>query len=143
MPRPPNRVGYDHSQPTVIALGVKTDHWHLLLDSFPPIVSCCLDVRRAFTKQWDESTRGTGFDLSIRSRITSKKAWPFVWEIALSVLLKFGLLIVVCNYGKHRSLSLAYEMALHTHSRLFTPCDQQAHRQFPDPGQFLSRVTDR
>ena len=66
-----------------------------------------------------------------------------MWEIALSVLLKFGLLIVVCNYGKRRSLSLAYELALHTQARLFTPRGQQAHCQFPDPVQFLSRVTDR
>ena len=60
----------------------------------------------------------------------------------MSVLVKFGLLIVVCNHGK-RSLSLASELALYTQACLITPLGQQAHYQIPRPAQFLSRVTDR
>ena len=111
MPRSPNCVGYDDLQPTVIAIGVKKVYWQLLLESFPSIANCGLDVRNAFSREWDENTSGTGFDWATRRRIMAKKAWPFVWEIAMSVLAKLGLLIVVCNFGKHRSLSLAYQLA--------------------------------
>ena len=143
MPRPPNCVGYDDLQPTVIAIGVKTEYGQLLLDSFPSIANCCLDVRSAFSRKWDENSSGTGFDLSTRRRIVAKKAWRFVSEIAMSVLAKFGLLIVVCNHGKHRSLSLACELAYHTKALIITPRDKQGYWQYPEPLQFLSRVTDR
>jgi len=35
---------------------------------FPGILNCCIDVREAFTKEWTESTSGTGFDGRVRGR---------------------------------------------------------------------------
>ena len=50
------------SRHTVVAIGVKTDHWRLVSEEFPGIVNCCLDVREAFRRGWDDDTEGTGFD---------------------------------------------------------------------------------
>ena len=61
----------------------------------------------------------------------------------MSVLLKFRLLIVVCNHGKHRSLSLAYELAHYTKARLIIPRDRQFYRHRPEPHQFLTHVSGR
>ena len=95
----------------VVALGIYTEHWRLVKHAFPGIHNCCIDVTRAFRRESDEDRSGSGFDLHSRIRIMAKRTWPVVWEVAMSVLNKFGILIVLCNHGRHRSLSLAYELA--------------------------------
>ena len=98
----------------VVALGIETDHWSHVFGEFPDILNCCIDVRHAFQKEQDESTHGTGFDQSVRNRMISKNTWSTFWEAALVILQKFGLLVVLCNHGKHRSLSLVIELANYT-----------------------------
>ena len=112
MPQPWARNGL------VAALGVKTVHWGHISATFPGILNCCIDVRRAFNKEWDESTAGSGFDQHTRDRMMAKETWDAVFQVALCILWEFGLLIVICNHGKHRSLSVAYEVAIHTRSEL-------------------------
>jgi len=116
-------------KPIVVAVGLRYDHWQMIRDEFPfgQIRSCCLDVRRAFNKEWDEDTNGTGFDRYVRERFKAKPTWQVVWEVAIIILNKFGLLIVVCNHGKHRSLSLAREVQLHMN------CDLVAIRTPENP----------
>ena len=92
-------------------MGIYTEHWRLVKHAFPGIHNCCIDVTRAFRRESDEDPSGSGFDLHTRIRIMAKRTWPVVWEVAMSVLNKFGILIVLCNHGRHRSLSLAYELA--------------------------------
>ena len=55
------------SRHTVVAIGVQTDHWRLVSEGFPGIVNCCLDVREAFRRGWDDDTDGTGFDAPTRA----------------------------------------------------------------------------
>ena len=98
----------------VVAVGIETEHYDHILDHFPDIVNCCIDVRRAFNKKKNENTDGTGFDEFVRTRITSKDTWTTVWEVAKVILQKFSLLVVLCSHGKHRSLSLAIELANYT-----------------------------
>ena len=99
----------------VVALGIYTEHWMMVKRAFPGIHNfihnCCMDVASAFRRESDEDPSGSGFDLHTRSRIRAKRTWPVVWEVAMSVLNKFGFLIVLCNHGRHRSLSLAYELS--------------------------------
>ena len=95
----------------VVALGIYTEHWRLVKHAFPGIHNCCIDVTRAFRRESDEDRSGSGFDQHTRICIMAKRTWPVVWEVAMSVLNKFGILIVLCNHGRHRSLSLAYELA--------------------------------
>ena len=38
----------------------------------PCIFNCCIDARAAFTREWDESTTGTGFDKWVRDRMMAK-----------------------------------------------------------------------
>ena len=93
-----------------MALGIHTDHWRELKKEYPGVLNCCINVVKAFEKEHDESSSGTGFDKHVRERMMAKDTWETVWEVALEVLMAFGLLVVLCNHGKHRSLSLAYEL---------------------------------
>ena len=111
MPRPPTRIDVSSLVQTVIAMGRKTEHWKTLRREFPCVRNCVIDVRRAFTQEHGEDTSGTGFDPHVRHRIMEKPAWPVVFEIAMLVLQTFGLCIVLCNHGKHRSVTVAYEIA--------------------------------
>ena len=95
----------------VVALGKDTEHWMLVKQRLAGIHNCCIYVASAFRRESDEDQSGSGFDLPTRSRIREKRTWPVVWEVAMSVLNKFGFLIVLCNHGRHRSLSLAYELS--------------------------------
>ena len=74
MPRPPGRRVDDQLRLTVIAIGEKTKYWQPLIDAFPPMANCCLDVRSAFSREWDEDITGSGFDPATRDRIKSKKS---------------------------------------------------------------------
>ena len=95
----------------VAAFGVHTDHWKRVSTTFPGICNCCIDVRKVFHKEWHESTAGSGFDKPTRSRMKAKDTWAAVFQVGLCILNEFRLLIVLCNHGKHRSLSVAYEVA--------------------------------
>ena len=92
-------------------MGIYTEHWMLVKQRLAGIHNCCINVASAFRLESDEESRGSGFDLQTRSRMKKKRTWPVVWEVAMSVLNKFGFLIILCNHGRHRSLSLAYELA--------------------------------
>ena len=61
----------------------------------------------------------------------------------MSVLRSFRLLVVVCNHGKHRSLSLAYELSNHTNAWLISPPDTQAFGYHVSPDHFLKCVSGR
>ena len=105
-------VGF--GKPLIIAVGVRTEHWQKICDEFPLHIStCCIDVRRALSKEWDEDTEGIGFQRHVRDRMKAKPTWCILWEIALHILNKFGIVTILCNHGKHRSLSLAVEMQMH------------------------------
>ena len=93
-----------------MALGIHTDHWSEVKKEYPGVLNCCINVVEAFEKGHDESSSGTGFDKHVRERMMAKDTWETVWELALVVLMAFGLVVVLCNHGKHRSLSLAYEL---------------------------------
>ena len=97
----------------VIAIGINTHAWGIISDEFPDILSCCIDVRDVLGRESDESTRGTGFDNHTRVRMKAKELWAIVWEVASIILREFGLLVFLCNCDRHRSLSLAIELALH------------------------------
>ena len=96
----------------VIAVGCQTEHWPALRDLFPRITNCCLDVRDAFHREWDESTELDGFDERTRARMKNKPAWSAVFAAALEVVRTFRVVVLVCNHGKHRSLSVAVELKL-------------------------------
>ena len=73
----------------------------------------------------------------------AKDMWGVVWEVAMCILRAFGILIVVCNHGRHRSLSLAYELA----DRLGCELVSQRYRHCPTrlctPDQLLAHLTPR
>ena len=93
-----------------MALGLQTNHWRELKQKYPGVLNCCIDVVEAFGRGHDERSSGTGFDEHIRERMMAKNTWETVWGVAMEVLMAFGLLVVLCNHGRHRSLSLAYEL---------------------------------
>ena len=97
---------------TVMALGLKTKHWKELKKEYPGVVNCCINVVEAFGRGPRRGGNGceTGFDKHVRERIMARSTWETVWGVALEVLMAFGLLVVLCKHGRHRSLSLAYEL---------------------------------
>ena len=77
---------------------------------YPMVLNCCINVVEALKRGHDESSSGSGFDKHTRERMMARDTWQTVWGVALEVLIAFGLLVVLCNHGRHRSLSLAYEL---------------------------------
>ena len=73
---------------------------------FPVIRNCCLDVRAAFNRVWDATADGTGFDISVRNRMKAQETWEVVFQTALVITQELRLVIIVRNWGKHRSLSV-------------------------------------
>ena len=140
MPRPPTRIDERSPVHTVIAMGRKTEHWKTLAAQFPCVRNCVIDVRRAFTREHGEDTSGTGFDSDVRQRIKMKPAWPVVFEIAMLVLQTFGLCIVLCNHGKHRSVTVAYEVAKRSAALLVSPRYGNGKLQDASPSVFLETV---
>ena len=125
----------------VMALGKQTSHWTELKKEFPEVVNCCIDVTEAFKKGHDESTSGSGFDRHTRERMMAKDTWETVWEVALEVLMTFNLLVVLCNHGKHRSLSLAYE--LHKAFSLELVSIRKREGGYRNPSEFKKAVVFR
>ena len=133
MPKPPTR-----SPAIVVAIGLKTRYWGALLSEIPDLWwcrNCCIDVRDALGKKWDEDTSGSGYDSRVRERMKEKQSWNVVWQVATHILHAFGILLVFCNHGKHRSLSLAVELKEQTHCELVAHCsrhvrDRIAEREF-------------
>ena len=139
MPKPPTR-----SRAIVAAIGVKTTYWDALVREIPDLwcLNFCIDVRKALGKEWDEDTRGSGYDACVRERMKQKESWNVVWQVATHILHAFGILLVFCNHGKHRSLSLAVELKEQTH------CELVAHyathfRDRIDEHEFARRLRPR
>jgi len=125
----------------IIAVGQCTPHWDALRTEFPVIRNCCLDVRTPFIREWNESAHGAGFDLSVPNRMKAKETWEVVFRIALVITQEIGLVTVVCNHGKHRSLSVASELASYTDGHLVSISRHQARPlQLRDVTEFMNEV---
>jgi hypothetical protein len=146
MPRAPTAAGMVEKHTPwklVIAVGVYTDHWGALVNAYPEILNCSMDVRDALGREWGESTYGSGMDENVRNRMKEKRTWKLLWEVALRIMERFGILLVVCNHGKHRSLSLAYEVAKYCNCELISPRDRTHAIRLSDTRQFLSYLAPR
>jgi hypothetical protein len=130
------------SAPTaiIIAVGQKTIYWDTMRREFPVIRNCCLDVRAAFNRVWDATADGTGFDISVRNRMKAQETWEVVFQTALVITQELGLVIIVCNWGKHRSLSVAIELAKYTHGHLVSTRHQARPPQLRDVRDFMNNV---
>ena len=129
----------------VLAVGLRTDHWKALMDSCPEIVNCCMDVRDLLGRQWDDGDPGdgSGMDTAVRHRMKEKPAWSVLWVVAMVIMERFGILVVVCNWGKHRSLSLAYEVANHLNCELISPRNRAHSVRLSDVQQFSLYLAPR
>ena len=144
---PPASGSCDESNPddlplVIVAIGVQTYYWAELCREFPCCMNACIDVRDAFNKEFREDTLGDGFDSSVRSRMMEKATWHPVKAAARTILDWFRLLIVVCNHGKHRSLSLAYELSQELKCELVSPRDR-TRSDTRDPKGFISYLKHR
>jgi len=135
MPRAPRAM--------IIAVGLNTQHWYALSTEFPIIHNCCLDVRDAFSREWDEDTQGTGFELSVRNRIKAKMTWGIVFQTAWVIAQEMGLVIIVCNHGKHRSLSLAVELATYLDGHLVSIRHEDRPLHLRHVTDFMNEVRPR
>ena len=143
MPKPPLPVAETMELPldkVVISIGTRTAHWSELLDSYPEIRNCSMDVAHALERRGDENPdNGTGFDELVRDKMREKDTWKVLWEVAVEILARFRILVVLCTHGKHRSLSLAYEIHKEFGCKLISP----RYPTFRDPKQFLADIAPR
>ena len=127
----------------VIAIGIDTEHWEALRIEFPEILNCCINVVKAFKRERDDSTAGSGFDQPTRDRMKAKETWDAVMGASVAVLHAFGILIAVCNHGRHRSLALAYEVAMSQDAELVSiRCPTQC-RKLRQVREFMEVVSPR
>ena len=103
----------DLSRCLIVSMGRDTQHWAAVQREYPRVLNCTINVCRAFAKDDRDVVRSTGFDVETRNRMKAKDGWNFVWNVAMCILREFGFLVVLCNHGKHRSLSLAIELSKH------------------------------
>ena len=82
-------------------------------------------------------------DKSVRDRMRCKSAWNVVWEVALGIMRHFRILVVLCNHGKHRSLSVAYDIADYLNCELVSPRNHLHTVRLKDVPSFLSYLTPR
>ena len=127
----------------VVALGTDTEHWRLVENSFPGIHNCCIHVANALRRERDEDASGSGFDAHTRTLIMAKRTWPVIWEVAMCVLREFGILIILCNHGRHRSLTLAYELAEREECCLVSMRDRDRPSKMLNPSSVLQIITPR
>ena len=80
-------------------------------DGFPLATNCCMDVARALAQERAEPKNGTGLDPGCQERIRNKPFYSLLMAIGHLILEAFGILIVVCNHGKHRSTAIAADIA--------------------------------
>ena len=97
----------------IVSMGLETAHWSALYHEFPDAINCCINVCDAFARERDDVVDSTGFEKETRDRMRAKRAWPFAWKLSTCILREFGVLIILCRHGRHRSLSLAIELADH------------------------------
>ena len=147
MPKPPLPVAETMELPldkVVISIGTRTDHWSELLESYPEIRNCSMDVAYALERRGDENPdNGTGFDELVRDKMREKDTWKVLWEVAVEILARFRILVVLCTHGKHRSLSLAYEIHKEFGCKLISPRNPTFRRRWRDPKQFLADIAPR
>ena len=64
------------------AVGMQTAGWKVLVNRFPCIFNGCIGTRDVLTRDWGESTTGTGFDNWVQDRMLAKNTcgmfgrWP-------------------------------------------------------------------
>ena len=133
----------DPSTFMVIAVGIETPHWEALARFCPGMLTCCLDVRYALGREWGESARGSGFDGPTRDRMKAKRGWALVWAMARFVMESRGVVIILCNHGRHRSLSLAVELANRTGCELISIRSRANPRALLDVGTFVRAIEPR
>ena len=98
--------------------------------AFAFVVNAAIVVTQLLVKERHESTAGTGLDDSCSKRIRSKAAYPLLRAMAKIILKEFGLLIVVCNHGRHRSVALANDIAIEEGATLIAPCSRHLGRKY-------------
>ena len=114
----------EHERPVICALKMGSPHWSQLIHQYPFFLNCCVDVRYAFgpvteqdhAHEWKD-------DFSTRNKLRKKQAWLVLWEACKCVLDDFGLLVLVCNDGKVRSVILGTELASQLNCHFCNPLD--------------------
>ena len=107
---------------------------------YPAAAACCLDIRRAFHRPWEANAEGTGFDAACRRRVAESPTYPPLLETAIYILQSLGVVILVCNHGKHRSLSLAYDVASLTGGVLVATRDAESPQRLGPVDYFIKVV---
>ena len=93
-------------------------------------------------REREEPTHVTGLDPGCRERMRRKPLYPLLMAIGKLILEAFGVLIVVCNHGKHRSVVLACDIAHEAGATLLTPCHRSLGDSHMNPRRFMQCIAE-
>ena len=127
----------------VIAVDSKTEYCQWLVGAYPSILNCCIVVRDDVYKDWSLDTESFGVHEDVRTRMKEKPSWRVVREAARHIFESCGMLLVVCGYGKQRSLSLGYEIARDANCEFVAPYERSHCVNRENIIDFLIRVAPR
>jgi hypothetical protein len=107
----------------VLVVGSDTAHYRQLLERFPTVSNCVINVTdplrlpRHVPKEGD-----TGFEDACASRIANMMAFHPLVAAAIEIFYRTHLVVVHCRRGRHRSVVVGRAVAAFTGARLWCPC---------------------
>ena len=120
----PFRTAVEFLKPMVIAVDSRTEYCQWLVCAYPSILNCCVVVRGDLCEEWYADSES--FDVheheDVRARMKEQLSWGVLREAARYIFELYGVVLVLCNYGKHQSLSLGYEIARDADCEFVAPC---------------------
>ena len=138
-------INLTREPPLIVAMGFQSEHWLELgrANLIDDLIHCSINVKSALRKGCNETTDGTGLDDPCARRIRAKPLYQLLKDVGLIVLDRLGMLIVVCNHGKHRSVALARDLATHTNGEFLAPCCKEGplHGYYIAPRELPGRLS--
>ena len=100
-----------------------------------------MNVTSLLLKEKGESTKCTGLDEECSRRIRNKPAYPLLMLLGNIILDMFGILLVVCNHGKHRSVAVAKNIAQERSGVFLAPCSKAlGYGYYMSSKDFIQRI---
>lgn len=83
-------------------------YFDTLRAKYPDVCNCGIDVR--YLREVGLSS-SNGMDVEAREQLQKQRAWNVVYEAAVGICESFSLVIVLCESGRYKSLSIAFHIA--------------------------------
>ncbi len=107
----------------VLVVGSATNHYRQLLEHYPSVLNCMMNVTEPLRLPRDVPREGdSGFDFACVARIASMPAFDPLVAAGVEIFYRTHLLVVHCRRGRHWSVVVGRAVAAFTGARLWCPC---------------------